>query len=62
VRGSTGFVLGLLTGVAATLLFVRLQQIRNEEEGIDLLTDRISDHLEELERRAAAAGQVVGEA
>lgn len=47
-------MLGFVTGAACAALYLRLRQIREEEEGIEALSDRISDHLEELERRTAA--------
>jgi hypothetical protein len=54
---SGAFILGFTTGVLCTLMFRHLKNVIEEDEDIDELSDRIGDHLAELERRAAAAAE-----
>ncbi|MFY9233480.1 MAG: hypothetical protein WAO58_03375 [Fimbriimonadaceae bacterium] len=58
MKGATGFALGILTGAVCVLLVMRLRAIVESEEGFDELSGRITDHLAELEERAAAAQSV----
>ena len=61
MKGATGFAVGVLTGAAVTILVIRLRQVIAENEDIDDISDKITEHLDELERRASAAARLVGE-
>ena len=47
--------MGFATGVLCTLMFRHLRAVIQDDEDIEELSERITDGLAELERRAAAA-------
>ena len=61
MKSGTSFLFGIAVGVAAIVLSKRLREIAAERDQPERVVERISDSLDELERRAAQLEERISE-